>query len=135
MRDKEVNKWLRAAAQRLTSAKILFENSMYLDCMYIAGYASECSFKAMILSRIPSQRRNSYIRKHFRGAVTHDYEYLKHLLKQLNVNIPPTVSRTLRTIASWSTDLRYEVGRKKPQEAQEFLSSVKTILNWAERSL
>ena len=136
MRDKEVNKWLRAAAQRLAAARILFHDDRYLDCMYLAGYAPECALKALILSRVHRHTREKFIQDHFRGAYTHNYEYLKGILKKnWTIGIPPEISRMFQQIATWSTDLRYEVKLRERREAQEFLKSAETILNWVERSL
>lgn len=135
MRDKDVNKFLRAAEQRLVSAEILFNHEMYLDCMYVAGYSPDCALKALILSRMPIGKRREYARKNFHGATAHNYEYLKNLLRQLHVNTSSMISAALRKIASWSTDLRYEVGRRKPREASDFLRAARTVVAWCERSI
>ncbi len=135
MQDKEVNRFRRAAGQRLTSAEILYKSRMYLDCMYIAGYSTECVLKALILARVPPSKRTRFVREHFRGAVAHDFEYLKGLLRNLGVALPTREARMLRAIASWTTDLRYEVGLRKASEAQSFLDAVRTIRDWAERTL
>ena len=39
----------RAEGQRLTTAEFLLENGYNLDATYLAGYAVECSLKALIL--------------------------------------------------------------------------------------
>jgi HEPN domain-containing protein len=135
MRDKQVNKLLRAADQRLTAAGVLFQNDMFLESMYLAGYVPECGLKAVILSRVPVKDRIKYQRRHFRGASAHRYEYLKRLLRELGVGILLPVARSLRIIESWSTDLRYEVGRKSPEEAGEFLSAARVVRDWVRRSL
>ena len=108
---------------------------MYLDCMYIAGYAPECALKALLLAHVPAAKRGAYAREEFRGAMAHDYEHLKNLLRKIHVNMPSTVIVTLRKIASWSTDLRYEFGRKKPREATVFLQAAATVVDWVERSV
>jgi len=135
MQDKQVNKLLRAADQRLTAAGVLFENDMHLESMYLAGYVPECALKALILSRVPLKDRSEYQRRSFRGVSAHRYEYLKRLLRELGVGIPLSVARSLRIIESWSTDLRYEVGRKNPEEASEFLSAARAVRDWVQRSL
>jgi HEPN domain-containing protein len=135
MRDRDVNKLLRAARQRLTSATILRNQAMYLDSMYIAGYAPECALKALILANVVGRQRAAYQREHFRGAIAHDFEYLRALLRRRRVQIPLHVARSLRRIASWSTNLRYEVGLKRAAEADQFLAAAREIVEWVERSL
>jgi HEPN domain len=135
MRDADVRKFLRAADQRWTSAEILYRNAMHLDAMYLAGYVPECALKALILSRVPGSKHARYLQEHFRGAGAHQYEYLRYLLRTLNVTIPLPISKRLTTIATWSTDLRYEVGLKKAAEAESFLAAAKAVRDWVERSL
>ena len=135
MPDRDVNKFLRAADQRLTSADLLYDHDLYLDSMYLAGYAPECALKALILARIPRKARRQYVKDHFRGRLAHNLEHLKDVLQKCGVPMPPAESKFLRRIASWSTDLRYEVGRKKPREAREFLDAAKALRDWARRSL
>ena len=129
MADMDVDKLVRAAGQRLTSAQVLYDNSLYLDSTYLAGYSAECSLKAVILARTPPRRRQQ-----FKGRKAHDYEHLRYLLRQRNVDMSP-ISAALRKIASWSTDLRYEVGRGDADTADEFLAAATAILAWARRSL
>lgn len=129
MADKDVEKLLRVAVQRLTSAQVLYDNSLYLDCTYLAGYSVECSLKALVLGRTPARQRHK-----FRGKKAHDYEHLRALLKKRNVDTSP-ISSALRKVASWSTDLRYETGRGNAQTAEEFLAAAKEIYAWARRSI
>lgn len=42
--------FLRAAAQRLEAAKVLYRETFNLDAQYIGGYAVECALKALILN-------------------------------------------------------------------------------------
>ena len=129
MGDRDVEKLLRAAAQRLTSAEILYDSALFLDCTYLAGYSAECSLKAVLLGRTPARQRQK-----FKGKKAHNYEHLRGLLKQKNVDTSP-ISSALRKIASWSTDLRYEVGRGDSRTANEFLEATRIIYDWANRSV
>jgi HEPN domain-containing protein len=135
MKDKEVQLFLRAAEQRLTSASILYENTMYLDAIYLSGYVVECSLKALLLSHVPLHERKSYTKERFHGAIAHDPEYLKALLRIAKINIPKEIAQTLRKVASWRTDLRYAVGRVSARESRSFLDCAKVILDWARRSI
>lgn len=133
MEDKDVRKYLRAAGQRLTSAQILYENSVYLDCTYLAGYAAECALKAVILARTPQKERQTCVQGQFRGAEAHNCEHLKDMLKKRSVTTS-SISAALTKVATWSTDFRYEVGSGDPRDAEEFLRAVNEIYNWAKRS-
>ncbi len=134
-RDKDVNKWLQAAKQRLTTAEFLAENRMYLDSMYLAGYCPECVLKAVIISRVSKHKRERYVKEHFRSARGHDYEHLKELLlKDFKVRLPDEIAALLHQTA-WTTDLRYAVGRKDAREAETFLDTCHQILKWGERSV
>ncbi len=135
MLDPEIRKLILAAKQRLTSAGILANNSMFLDAMYIAGYAPECALKAIILSNVPSKDRAAFRQKWFHGVIAHDFEFLRALMKKQRITLPVEVARHLRRIATWSTGLRYETGKKSSAEALTFLQSAKYILQWVERSL
>lgn len=133
MQDAEILRFLGAARQRLTSAEVLYRHQMYLDAMYLAGYAAECSLKAVLLTRVPLRQRRQFRLWHFRGAGAHDFESLKALLKRRNVTLPLAVNRAIRAFARWSPELRYEVRRKSAKEAENFVHAANDLLQWAER--
>jgi HEPN domain-containing protein len=135
MPDKDVSKFLRASKQRLTSAEVLYKNGVYLDCVYLAGYSIECALKSAILSQVPLRNHREFIQEHFRGAIAHDYEYLKKLLKDRGFSIPADVTEMFCRVSSWSTDLRYEVGLRNPEETESFLNAAAKILKWVEGSV
>src|SRR4051794_4722137 len=117
MQDPTVRKFMLAADQRFTSAGILYREGLYLDAMYIAGYAPECALKALILATIPGKRRGQFMKQYFRGTRGHNLELLRRLLKR---TMPIEVARLLTRLATWSTDLRYEVGLRRADECREF---------------
>lgn len=127
--------WLRVAKQRLTTAEFLAQYRMYLDSLYLAGYAPECVLKAVILSRIPANRRLVYIQEHFATKQAHDYAYLKELLlRDCALSLPLEVAKLLRRL-HWSTDLRYETGSGRARDTEVFLATCRDILAWGERSI
>ena len=180
--------------ERLKSAEILLKNERFLDCMYLAGYAPECALKALVLTQVPNQVRDQFVRNRFRGAVAHDLEHLRSLFRGLyrehylgdhlgdeklrehlkekqfwehlgekqswklltdehlgkllteeqledfhreekRIEMTTEVSEKYRNLTSWSPDLRYKIEKKDRPEAQMFLSSAKTVIQWAERSI
>ena len=136
-RDEDIRKFKRAAEQRLKAAELLFEHEFFLESIYIAGYAIECSLKELILKRTPRNQHRLMLDKLTKvGAKGHDFEYLKGILGTAPVNCfpPDDVAKMLGRVSTWSTELRYEVGIVSFEEADRFLRAVKSIRDWAERS-
>lgn len=130
--DPLVRKLRKAARQRLTSAEILLNHHQFLDSTYLAGYGVECALKALLFARTP-QSRQSHVREQvFRGKSGHDLENLKARLRKQSVNIPPDVMQSFRTVGTWTTDLRYEVGSGSGDDANEFFDAAKAIVDWVE---
>jgi HEPN domain-containing protein len=135
MRPSIVRRFWRAAEQRFTAAEFLYGSERNLDAVYLAGYAVECSLKALILARTVARQHDSLISRAFRGRRGHDFEDLRAMLRERSVALPIKVAVDLRQVASWSTDLRYEVGRMSNEDAHAFLEAVRRILNWVDKSL
>ena len=135
MKGDLARKFLRAAEQRLTAADLLWNEGFSLESMYLAGYGVECSSKALILRQTTGARRPSVLEEICHGTKGHDLEWLKQLLLRKGMIPPSDVVRGFRRVVGWSTDLRYEVGRVKADEAASFLDAAKLIYSWAERSM
>jgi HEPN domain-containing protein len=141
-RDKAIRLFQRAADQRLTTAEFLLGHGYYLDAVYLAGYSVECALKALILKR--TARRDfaaMWMNLTQAGSKGHDYDYLKELLKRQNQGRGKTdreafglIVDRLKTVASWSTSLRYQVGNLKRKEALSFFNAAKEIRDWSARS-
>jgi hypothetical protein len=126
-------KYIRAAAQRLVAVDILFSAGLYFEAVYLAGYVIECSFKAMILSRVPRRRRDEYARTRLLGRSGHDFDYLRTRLAELGAEAPGQLVRELRS-SDWTTNLRYEVGALDRLESASFVLTARQVLHWAQRS-
>ncbi len=134
-RDKHVRRFQRAADQRLTTAIFLVENDFHLDGVYLAGYAVECALKALILRWTPERELADMLQQLTEvGAKGHNFEYLKGLLKErrggsgkADPEVLGALARHLKDVASWSTDLRYQVGTVRPKEVQAFLRAARAI--------
>jgi HEPN domain-containing protein len=129
--DALILKFLRAAKQRLTSAEFLLKADLGLDATYLAGYSVECSLKALLLARTPKKSRDA-IQPVFHGREGHNFERLKAMLERRGVSFSGDIVRRLRVVSTWSTDLRYEVGRISREDAARFLVETREILKWAE---
>ena len=126
----------RAATQRLQVAKFLLKHSShYLDVIYLAGYAVECSLKALILERTPKSKWSAVGEEISSGAKGHNLDFLKSSLNLRHCAIPHDTTESLDVIkCEWNTSLRY-VGAVVPiQEAKSFIEHVISVYDWAERS-
>ncbi len=136
-RDKDMRKFERVAAQRLTAANLLLEHGFRLEATCIAGYVAECALKALILKRTPKTEHAGMLEKLTKvGALGHDFEYLKGILTRppLHCPLPRDINNRFRRVASWSTDLRYEVGLIEAKVAKDFLDAARQIHDWAKGS-
>ncbi len=136
-RDEDIRKFRRAAGQRLNTARFLLEHEFFLEAIYLAGYSVECNLKHLILKRTPSnQHRLMYANLTQAGAKGHDLEYLKNILRAapVNCNAPRQISELLQRVSTWSTELRYEVGKGRSKDAYRFLDAAQEIAAWVERS-
>jgi HEPN domain-containing protein len=112
---------------------VLFKAAMFLDAIYLAGYGVECGLKALLIARSPRSRRSTIERRAFRGRAGHDYENLRALLQRQGVTFPLPIARLFRSVSTWTTDLRYEVGRGSSEDAQAFILAAREIIEWLER--
>src|ERR1035437_10314136 len=100
----------RAADQRLTTADFLCGHRYNLDATYVAGYAIECTLKALILEFTTAAARPETLTKISSGRKMHNFEILAGLLKDLGQPMPLELVKKFRRFA-WSTAMRYETGR------------------------
>jgi hypothetical protein len=75
------------------------------------------------------------------GVRGHDFEYLKQILKgrfrkpaATNRKVLGKLTESLKRVALWSTELRYQVGDLKNTEAAQFLAAAREIKEWCLRS-
>lgn len=124
----------RAARQRLTTAEFLLDHRYNLDAMYLAGYALECTLKALILEISPAPEQAKVLRRISAGKQMHDPEVLGAMLKDLGRPIPLDLIKRLRR-SGWSTALRYESGREDTGQTRCFLKTAKAAYDWVEGQL
>jgi HEPN domain-containing protein len=128
--------FLNAARQRLSTAEFLVEWDYNLDGMYLAGYAIECSLKALILHSCSQAEYDELHSKITSGGKMHDAEILGDILKTRGFPIPFEIVTKLRQQRyKWSVNLRYETGRKNSGETRGFLKLAKATYNWVEEQL
>ena len=119
----------RAAQQRLDTAHFLLDNRKTLDAMYLAGYALECSLKALILDQTPTDDQANMLKRISQGSRMHRPEVLLEVLARKGIWLPLTLVKRLRR-STWTTDLRYQSGRLDTSEVRVFLKTVDGIHQW-----
>jgi hypothetical protein len=124
----------KAAAQRLTTADTLRKATLTLDAQYVGGYTVECSLKALILHRTPDPNKPDKLRRITSGARMHRPDVLLGELRDLGISLPLEIARRMRRF-DWTTDLRYETGRRDTGETIAFLKTAKLIYDWVEGQL
>jgi HEPN domain-containing protein len=124
----------KSARQRLTTAKFLLDSKYTLDAMYIAGYAVECSLKALILAKTPAAALTAQFKTLTSGAKMHNFEALAAILRNLGVALPAEVTKGIRK-STWSTNLRYETGRMDTGETRAFYRTAQLVYDWVEGEL
>jgi hypothetical protein len=127
--------FLKVAAQRLIAAWKLFDAKINLDAQDIDGYAIECSLKALILEKTPQDDRIATLKRLTSGSSMHKPEVLIGELARLNVRLPLELAKQMRHCRAWTTDLRYETGRRDTGETTAFLRMAEAYYSWVQEQL
>ena len=124
----------KAARQRLCAAQTLLREKRTLDAQYVGGYTVECSLKALILHHTSEPEKAIQLKQLTAGAKMHRPEVLLGLLRDQGVHLPLEIAKRMRRF-DWTTDLRYETGRRDTGETTALLTTANTILEWVEGQL
>lgn len=123
--------FLKVADQRMNAAQTLLRQRLTLDAQYVGGYTIECSLKALILHLTPEVDRQEKLKRITSGVSMHKADVLLDELHKQGVLFPLELTKRLRRV-KWTTDLRYETGRRDTGETVAFLRTAKAIYDWAE---
>ena len=82
----------------------------------------------------PVDEKPNKIEKISSGAKMHRPDILLGELRKLGVMLPLGLAKRMRRF-EWSTDLRYETGRRDTGETTAFLNTAKAIYDWVEGQL
>jgi hypothetical protein len=143
-REKDIRLFERVAQQRLKAAWFLFNDEakeFNLDATYLAGYAVECALKALILKRTPRKQHEEMVENLTEvGALGHDFEYLKGILKgrlqsraAQDREVLGKISVCLQRVSHWETTMRYRVGYISTSNASSFMEAAQEIVDWCLR--
>jgi len=125
--------FLKAALQRLTAAEEIMKTLRFtLEAQYIGGYSVECALKALILERTAEPDRPAMLGRLTRGATYHRPEVLLGILRdKAKVSLTDELAKRMRRF-DWTTDLRYETGRKDTGETKGLLRTAREIYEWVQ---
>lgn len=90
--------------------------------------------KALILELTPINNKAEKLKEITAGAKMHRPEVLLGELRNLGVSLPLDLAKRMRRF-DWTTELRYETGRRDTGETTAFLNTAKAIYDWVERQL
>ncbi|NLF06412.1 MAG: HEPN domain-containing protein [Pirellulaceae bacterium] len=124
----------KVAGQRLTTAETLLREKLTLDAQYFGGYTVECSLKALIMHATAVPDKPEKLKRITVGAKMHRLEVLLGELRDLGISLPLDIGKRMRRF-DWTTDLRYETGRRDTGETVAFLKTAKAIYDWVEGQL
>ena len=119
-----------AAEQRFTTAEFLLEKGFTLDALYLAGYAVECTLKAVVMYVTPEADRETTFQLLKSGAKMHYPEHIREELKKRGRDVPLELVKRFRRF-EWSTNLRYESHRKSRGEVRGYLKTTQRLIAWA----
>ena len=114
--------WRSVANERMVDARsMLPARSNSVAPIYLAGYAIECSLKALL------QRRGTGFPTH--GSEGHNLRGLWASVGLTLGDIPGAGGSGTYYIESWSTDLRYAVTEHFPGTCEEMLTGAATLVS------
>ena len=120
----------RAAAARREEADVLFAAGHGTGAVYLAGYAVECGFKALLISATPRPDR-AVLLDTFRGRRGHDLDGLRReYVLRGGPWLPEDVANAFNDVVDWSTDLRYSAKKTPRAIAADFLAATDAVLAW-----
>ncbi len=124
----------KVAGQRLTTAETLLREKLTLDAQYFGCYTVECSLKSLIMQQTPDAEKPDKLRQITSGAKMHRPEVLLGELRDRGISLPLDIAKRMRRF-DWTTDLRYEIGRRDTGETIALLKTAEAIYNWVEGQL
>ena len=127
--------FLKVAIQRLSAAEEIMDRlRLTLEAQYIGGYSVECSLKALILEKTAEPDRPDMLERLTRGATYHRAEVLLDRLRDCGVYLSAELAKRMRRF-DWSTNLRYETGRKDTGQTNGLLRTARAICEWVEEQI
>ncbi len=102
-----------------------------LEAQYVGGYSVECSLKALVLEKTTDADRPKILERITSGSTYHKHEPLLEKLRERGVFLTLELAKKMRRF-DWTTNLRYEIGRRDTGETNALLRTARTIYEWVE---
>ena len=133
---KQAQVFYHAGLQRFEDARFLLEQAgRTTGAIYLAGYGVECLLKALVLSVTPASSRDEVVSS-FRGSRAHNFDWLRaRYFENGGSSMPAEISRYYVLVNSWDTEWRYFSGMALRRDAEDFLHSAESIMQWADGRL
>lgn len=91
--DVDARRYYRVALQRMDDGKLILDQlERPTAAIYLAGYATECILKSLLIVSTPDNQRGELVTQ-FTGRRGHDLEWLRRQLRMQNVPLPRDVVR------------------------------------------
>ena len=87
--------------------------------------------RGLFLKKLLPSDQAEMLKRISSGQKMHRPDVLLGKLRDLGVTLPLELAKRLRRF-DWTTDLRYETGRRDTGETVAFLRTTKAIYDWAE---
>jgi hypothetical protein len=131
----------KLAEQKLTSAYCLLDNGRYDDAFYLAGYATELYFKAMVCKTLQVDDFFTFdkvSKEIYRPYKNHNYEQLV-LLSGLQAEFDAASEdasfiKKWTVVKKWTEQSRYLCGQE-PDMVKEFVHSTNEFCIWIKKHL
>ncbi len=120
------------ARRRLEDAKVLLEHHRHDGAMYLAGFAVECLFKAVILANsTPGQRTRLAAR--LKSEIGHDLDGLRKELARRSLHLGEHEREAFVQVNTWDNNQRYDSRVQSRVDAEAVFAAAETLFAWADR--
>ena len=102
--------------------------------VYIGGYAIECAFKALYLSRVPKAELNRVIAGQFRELGHNLLGCYDSVTARFGIEMPRSTRWVFRkdVASKWRVEMRFSSGKLRLSDAKRFLRAVDETITWVE---
>lgn len=134
----------KASRHRLEDARALFDAKRWRGCMYLAGYAVECTLKTKLmrlfdcrqLRELEDELRRRRVIRAEATVFTHHLESLVNLTNaatRLRANA--LMWRQFNLVNRWVPAWRYSGNPSNRRDADEFLAAVENLVQWIDHNV
>jgi HEPN domain-containing protein len=120
------------ARRRLEDAKVLLENHRHDGAMYLAGFAVECLFKALILANSTPRQRAGLLGR-LKTEIGHDLDELRKELARRRLHLGKGEQEAFLQVNTWDNNQRYDSRVQSREDAEAVSAAAESLFDWADR--